>query len=695
MANIPLANIPNAPTAMGQSPMAPASAVRMPRIQTMPVLGREVFDGSGAGAVALSRGVWEGANQLNQFASAMSKVNDAAQFAEADRVFEEAKAAHAVETTKLPESEWAKVWQEKYAPKLENQIRGMRVSMEAAPRLQSWWAGKNTGMVGGINVEANKNFINRTSRAKQEQIERAVINEDYDSAFALIKQGQDEMLWDDAAAMDMENKVTQANKETTTKRMWENLDTEMMQQVGSKSAEEIDAIEADLRNAVESGSLKSEYYQELNDSPADLKKALRNFESLKRDETMRRHDEAAIAVVEGRYGTIDELREDLGDRFDTIGMAKVEQMFNQSPEEQAKRIAQRPALVTAIDMYDPVTDTNSQEFDRLLGWIHSMPAGYQADLSQMLRDKKKDAKPKPSSALQAIKDRERQLFEQGTYGPIKDEDQWQAAKALQSRVIDKLDSWARANPQQAADALEVSKKHNEIKTQIYVEDMADDNKSNMTKPQPVDPADLSRRILKDPRMNPRADARMQEDTTLDDVQLPLGDGSWRVTDKTRDEIRGGSRVGQRQISLDFNDLGDTGRRVEIVIPYNATKEERAAAKAYVQRTVEFYRSKGIDMPDGQVLTRTGKGKAVSRFHTEPFNGKDKEAYEAVRDNPDEYASILEDTLGRVANVTFIAPHRSNDGGAQNDETNERDFARNYLIPALQRRKGESQTARND
>jgi hypothetical protein len=103
--------------------------------------------------------------------------------------------------------------------------------------------------------------------------------------------------------------------------------------------------------------------------------------------------------------------------------------------------------------------------------------------------------------------------------------------------------------------------------------------------------------------------------------------------------------------------------------------------------VDWYRSKGIEVPAGRVLTKTGRGSSVSRFHTEPFYVQDADAMTAVQNDPDGYAAILEETLGRLSGVTFIAPHKTTDGGAQNDQINERDFARSYLIPALQRRKG--------
>jgi hypothetical protein len=128
MANIPTAQIPNVQTAVGNSPMASASAVRVPNIQRMPVLGREVFDGVGAGMVGLSRGVWEGAQMLDQFSQKMSQANDNFQFAAADRTFSEAVANHEVEAANMPPDKHLELWESKYLPKVQSSISGMRVT---------------------------------------------------------------------------------------------------------------------------------------------------------------------------------------------------------------------------------------------------------------------------------------------------------------------------------------------------------------------------------------------------------------------------------------------------------------------------------------------------------------------------------------------------------------------------------------
>jgi hypothetical protein len=265
-------------------------------------------------------------------------------------------------------------------------------------------------------------------------------------------------------------------------------------------------VTADLRQAVESGSFKSKFFPSLNGEPADIKKALKMWEGHGQNATIDNYNEAVTGIAEGQYGTVEQLREQWSDKIDTINMQKLEAAFSQSPEEQAKRLAQRPQLVTAIDLYDPSVDQESKEFDRLLSWVHTMPAGFQADLSQMLRDKKKDAQPKPSTAIEAIKQRSREMFTLGKYGSIKSEEAWQAAKTRQSREIDMLNSWASANPKEAADATKVTTQYNEIRTKIYQEDMAD-GVADTPKPEVLQAPTINpRRVLQDPRFGPQTNA---------------------------------------------------------------------------------------------------------------------------------------------------------------------------------------------
>jgi hypothetical protein len=176
------------------------------------------------------------------------------------------------------------------------------------------------------------------------------------------------------------------------------------------------------------------------------------------------------------------------------------------------------------------------------------------------------------------------------------------------------------------------------------------------------------------------------------VQIPAGQ-SFGVTTKTREEL-GASTTEARQVSLDFNDAASsTARGIEIIIPDDATEQERAAAQAYVTRTQEFFKRNGVTVPVRGVKTRTENGRGtVGRFHTEPFFVGDAEAVAAMQKDPAGYAEVLASTLGTIPGVTFIAPHKANDPGAGRGGLNERDFARSQIIPQLERLRKKSGTS---
>lgn len=184
--------------------------------------------------------------------------------------------------------------------------------------------------------------------------------------------------------------------------------------------------------------------------------------------------------------------------------------------------------------------------------------------------------------------------------------------------------------------------------------------------------------------------RLQGGTKL---VLPSGAGhtstnerehSFEVTDKTRDQLHRGSKRGDRLISLDFNDVRNARvKGIEIVIPDDATKEERRAAEAYVKGVQAFFKSHGLERPIRGVRTRSEAGRGVpGQFHTEPFFLKDQEALRVMQQDTQGYIDVVAATLGTIKGATFMPPHKKNDPGASKGKLNERDFAKKMLIPLL-------------
>jgi hypothetical protein len=177
---------------------------------------------------------------------------------------------------------------------------------------------------------------------------------------------------------------------------------------------------------------------------------------------------------------------------------------------------------------------------------------------------------------------------------------------------------------------------------------------------------------------------MPPTSQVDYNQLP-STGNWGFTSKTRDQLPK-STAQARQVSLDFNAAASKNAKgIEIIIPNDASRIERMAAEDYVQQTQKYFADRGVDVPVRGVRTAKENGRGTpGRFHTEPFFVGDTEARKVMESDPDGYAQVLANTLGKINNVTFIAPHKTNDPGASDGKFNERDFAKGSIIPALER-----------
>ena len=168
-------------------------------------------------------------------------------------------------------------------------------------------------------------------------------------------------------------------------------------------------------------------------------------------------------------------------------------------------------------------------------------------------------------------------------------------------------------------------------------------------------------------------------------QVMPSNGAFGFTYKTRDLLPASSPT-NRQISLDFNAApSKNAKGIEIIIPNNATEEERQLAQEYVAKTQQYFAERGVNVPARGVRTAKENGRGTpNRFHTEPFFVGDAASRAVMEKDPDGYARVLASTLGRIPGAMFIPPHKSNDPGASDGKFNERDFAKSSIIPALER-----------
>lgn len=169
-----------------------------------------------------------------------------------------------------------------------------------------------------------------------------------------------------------------------------------------------------------------------------------------------------------------------------------------------------------------------------------------------------------------------------------------------------------------------------------------------------------------------------------DLIASAANGTFNVSYKTRDQLPKSS-ANNRLISLDFNAAANPNARgVEVIIPNNATPQEKAAAQRYVNGTVEMFAKYGVKVPNRGVKTvAQNKRGASDVIHLEPAFGMDKESMAILQQYPEEYAKVVSDSFSGLP-VTVIPPHKQGDPGASANGITEQGLAIQRLIPAFER-----------
>ncbi len=170
---------------------------------------------------------------------------------------------------------------------------------------------------------------------------------------------------------------------------------------------------------------------------------------------------------------------------------------------------------------------------------------------------------------------------------------------------------------------------------------------------------------------------------LDQEDLPPA-VKWRVFDKdtpTASERRKIASEGGIVVNLDTN-WAPAGRTTEpmVVIPDNATPQQRQAAEDYAARIADLYNEKFGTNVKPKVLTRSQNGRGRNdTIHTEPFSVNDVRAVDffSSEEGRGRHAEIIRETFGSLPGVAFSLPHdptRKGDRGAVGPRGSEVDLA---------------------
>lgn len=684
MANIPLAQIPNAPQTGNMAVPVPVGAIRTPNVATMPVLGQNVFSGAERGLAGLAQGgadiasaAMQGMRFAADFSDKMQKANDDFNMATADRLWSEARADHSTEVSTMTPDKYSTVWQEKYLPKLQNQLKEMPMSQTGRARLDAWQQGQIGNSYAAITTGANKEFLNRGRTEVVNAAERAVAEGRAEDAYGQIGRGvANGYLSPEEADAYMLKFEQQAKWET----------------VEQKVSMDPHTAAFDLQQAVDSNKEHPDF-PELK-TQADRVKALRAARGFERENISRYSGQALERVLQGDFQNAEEIEKAYTGLLPTKEIEELKATLSQTPEEVAKRVELYRPVLAMIETYDPSTDKDLSARMEIRRAIRQVETGFQLDLVNSLNDKVRQNKPLPPTSVNTIRKDLEDRLKAGEYGSWKTDKEgnprndaerakYENAMLAYGQEATAFNEWSRKNPG-ASDA-DAFTEINRIRMDQYKRDKAAGRDPKMPAAmQAPKVQDIENEIR---RRRGRSRPPAAEDNTLDQIEsMDLSQAAFEVTDQTRDQIGKKSTPQARQVALDFNSGGPQSRGVEIVIPSNATPEEKAAAQEYTTALTAWFKSKGVDVPNRGVLAKTGSGKSVPRFHTEPFFVQDAESRKAIEADPDGYARVLVATLGRLP-VTFIAPHTSTDGGAADGDLNEREFARTVIIPALRRVQG--------
>lgn len=138
------------------------------------------------------------------------------------------------------------------------------------------------------------------------------------------------------------------------------------------------------------------------------------------------------------------------------------------------------------------------------------------------------------------------------------------------------------------------------------------------------------------------------------------------------------------INLDTNSTTTPGQTSPmVVIPDNATPEQRQAAEAYASSIADLYKQQFGSSKSPRVVTRSQNGRGrPATIHTEPYAVTDANAVKffSSPEGARAHAAILRDTFGKVPGAQFSIPHmpRKGDYGAEANGVNEVELAKLVL-----------------
>jgi hypothetical protein len=196
MANIPIAQVPNAPQTGNSAVPLPVGAIRTPNIEFAGVVDDASYMAIGRAYENLGAAGQQASRVLGDFGMSMARASDEANLAKADSVKTDLLSKYYAEVERMPEDQWQSHWQSKYQDRLASEVGGMKMSTrDGSNRRDIWLQSTQTAVNAEIYTRANKTQIERTRKELTNYITRARNDNRDEDAMAAYRRGATVGLW--------------------------------------------------------------------------------------------------------------------------------------------------------------------------------------------------------------------------------------------------------------------------------------------------------------------------------------------------------------------------------------------------------------------------------------------------------------------------------------------------------------------
>ena len=474
MPSIRLADIPNAgPQALGPSTgiLAPQAAkltgaamvdssmaTRGARSMLDQSLELNAYSQEAQAAAKFGQAIGEIGEVALAWGDKMARAKDTADLARAETLMRSAFQKQQNDQMNTPVDKWQEKWTAN-VEQTKKAIGEIGISNNAAQSLSP--AFERWGTMSGIQIEgeANKKRIEGYQQDIEANALMKIADDDIEGAIGIYNKAvADEIISEPqgklAVARLADNNARKAKEERNAN-------------VASTIIQNPIGAEADLEKAIETG--KSELFPELTDK-ADIVRAYSNARSEASVYRNNIEDDLDQLILSGELTKPEDIRRLAEGVLPERRILSAIETLDKTPAEIEKALAMRPTLLAMVDAYDANKDDKDRsEYLKIKDSIRQLPEGERSELLQSLRDKWNN--PKETTPLTEASSQLKTLFTKGQFGtwtevngkmPDSEVPKYLAAGKKFAGFKSDLESWAKANPKEAADKTQVYKKLNEI-----------------------------------------------------------------------------------------------------------------------------------------------------------------------------------------------------------------------------------------